>query len=102
MRLTTTSQKRQKPRNWTYTMKPALIQRMRVTLTVLIASASLAAPVRSPATGPGQVLELWNGSPPGEKGELGPEHDTTKPADGLVAGKRVIRLANGFNPPHTL
>jgi len=35
---------------------------------------------------------------PGEKGDIGEEHDTTKPTEGLVASKRVIRLGNVSNP----
>jgi acetyl esterase/lipase len=71
-------------------------------LLLLLASLSLAVPVGSHAAGRGQVVELWNGTAPGEKGELGPEHDATKPTDGLVAGKRLIRLANVSNPTLTI
>lgn len=47
-------------------------------------------------------IPLWPGTPPGEKGGLGPEKDTTKPTDGLVAGKPVIRLGPVSNPAMTL
>jgi len=41
---------------------------------------------------------LWPKGAPGEKGDIGEEHDTTKPTEGLVASKRVIRLGNVSNP----
>lgn len=47
---------------------------------------------------PSQVIELWPSVVPGEKGDIGKEGDTTKPTDGLVAGKRVIRLGNVSKP----
>ena len=47
-------------------------------------------------------LPLWPGTPPGDKGGLGPEKDTTKPTDGLVAGKPVIRLGSVSSPTITL
>jgi acetyl esterase/lipase len=62
-------------------------------LFVLIAVA-LAAADSSP-------IPLWPGTPPGDKGELGPEKDTTKPTDGLVAGKPVIRLGSVSSPTLT-
>lgn len=47
---------------------------------------------------PAQVLELWPKGAPGEKGTIGEEVDTTKPTDGLIAGKRLIRLGNVSKP----
>ena len=47
-------------------------------------------------------LPLWPGTPPGDKGGLGPEKDTTKSTDGLVAGKPVIRLGMVSNPTLTM
>jgi acetyl esterase/lipase len=49
-----------------------------------------------------KVIELWSGTAPGEKGAIGEEHDTTKPTDGLVAGKPVVRLGNVSKPTLTL
>ena len=46
------------------------------------------------ASEPAKVIRLWPGTAPGDTGNLGEEHDTTKPGDGLVAGKPVIRLGN--------
>jgi acetyl esterase/lipase len=39
---------------------------------------------------------------PGEKGDIGEEIDTTKTTDGMVAGKRVIRLGNVSKPTVTV
>jgi len=47
-------------------------------------------------------LPLWPGTSPGDKGGLGPEKNTTKPTDGLVAGKPVIRLGSVSSPTITL
>lgn len=46
-------------------------------------------------------IDLWPGAVPGEKGDVGEEKDTTKPADGLVAGKRVVRIGNVSKPTMT-
>ena len=46
-------------------------------------------------------VELWPGPVPGEKGDIGEEKDTTKTTDGLVAGKRVIRIGNVGKPTIT-
>lgn len=53
------------------------------------------------------VLRVWPESAPGEKkagesGNLPDEIDSTKPTDGLVAGQRVIRLANVQTPTLTI
>ena len=44
------------------------------------------------------VVMLWPQGAPGEKGDIGPEADTTKPDGDLVAGRRVIRLGNVSAP----
>src|SRR5437868_10510809 len=43
-------------------------------------------------------VNLWPGLAPSDKGDLGAETDTTKPNEGLVAGRRVIRLGNVSKP----
>ncbi|MBI5385187.1 MAG: alpha/beta hydrolase [Verrucomicrobia bacterium] len=53
------------------------------------------------ATSPGPIL-LWPQGAPGEKGDLGEEKDLTKPTDGQVAGKSVIRLGNVAKPALTV
>jgi acetyl esterase/lipase len=47
---------------------------------------------------PAAEINLWPGSAPGETAEIGLEKDTTKPTDGKVAGKPVIRLGNVSTP----
>lgn len=54
------------------------------------------------AAEPVKVIDLWPGAAPGEKGDIGVEKDTTKPADGLIAGRRLIRLGNVSKPTITL
>jgi acetyl esterase/lipase len=49
-----------------------------------------------------EPMLLWPAGAPGEKGDIGEEHDTSKPGDGLVAGKPVIRLGNVSAPNLTL
>jgi acetyl esterase/lipase len=58
-------------------------------LLILLPFLCLAAP---------QEIQLWPGAAPGEKGEIGPEQDTTKPKDNLIAGRPVIRLGNVSKP----
>jgi acetyl esterase/lipase len=47
-------------------------------------------------------IPLWPKGVPDEKGNVGEEQDTTTPKGELVAGKRVIRLANVSQPTITL
>ena len=47
-------------------------------------------------------LVLWLKGAPGEKGDIGVERDTTKPGDGLVEGKRVMRIGNVSVPTITV
>src|SRR5206468_2580703 len=49
-----------------------------------------------------ETIRLWPKEAPGEKGDIGPEQDTTKENEGLVAGKRVIRLGNVSEPTITI
>lgn len=49
-----------------------------------------------------QTLDLWPGTAPGEKGDLGEEKDLTKPTDGQIAGRSVIRLGNVSKPTLTV
>jgi acetyl esterase/lipase len=48
------------------------------------------------------VLPLWPEKAPGEKGNLGEEKDLSKPKEGLVADKPLIRLGNVSTPTLTL
>lgn len=58
----------------------------------------LAAALPVVAATPTSVLDLWPGAPPGEVKATGPEQDTSKPGEGLVAGKPLIRLGNVTKP----
>src|SRR5262249_56852668 len=51
---------------------------------------------------PAAVLDLWPGKPPGVTAASGEEKDTTRPRDGLVAGRPVIRLGNVSKPTVTI
>lgn len=50
------------------------------------------------AAEPEKTVELWPKGAPGETGSVGEEHDSSKPNEGLVSGKSVIRLANVSKP----
>jgi acetyl esterase/lipase len=62
-----------------------------IALTVLFVAPALFADAP-------KEMNLWPGVAPGDKGDLGAETDTTKPNEGLVAGRRVIRLGNVSKP----
>ncbi len=59
---------------------------------------ALAVSLASALAGSPKVIDLWPKGAPGEKGDIGEERDTTKPSDGLVAGRSVIRLGNVTKP----
>jgi acetyl esterase/lipase len=44
------------------------------------------------------VVTLWPGQPPSEKGPIGEEADMTKESEGKVGGRRLIRLGNVTKP----
>jgi acetyl esterase/lipase len=71
---------------------------MKATTLVSLAAVSLAATLLAEPQAP---IPLWPGPAPGEKGDIGEEKDTTKPSDGLIAGKPVIRLGNVSKPTLT-
>ena len=60
---------------------------------LLLATTAFAAP---------EPIPLWPKGAPGEKGDLPPEADTTKPGDHEVAGKRVARIGNVSIPTITI
>jgi acetyl esterase/lipase len=72
----------------------ALLMRYFVALISALALVSLS--VRG--SEPSKTIELWNGTAPGDKGDLGEEMDTTKPSDHMVAEKRVSRIGNVSKP----
>lgn len=47
-------------------------------------------------------IPLWKGTAPGDKGNLGPEHDNTGAKDKQVAGRRVMRITNVSVPTLTV
>jgi acetyl esterase/lipase len=69
---------------------------------LLSAVTGLTLAVTVPAAEPAKVIDLWPQEAPGEKGPLGEEKDITKPSDGSVAGKPVIRLGNVSKPTITV
>ncbi len=69
-------------------------------LPILAASALLGAAV--PIIAADAPIALWPGTAPGEKAAAGEEKDMTKPTDGMIAGKRVIRLGNVSAPTLTV
>ncbi len=71
-----------------------------VSCLVLVLSACAAAPAFGAAAP--EPIPLWPNGAPDERGELGQEQDLTKPTDGLVAGKRLIRLGNVTRPTITV
>jgi acetyl esterase/lipase len=77
---------------------------MHKTPVLSLVSAVIAFATASPAFGAmvSEPIPLWPKGAPNEKGDVGEEHDTTKPDDGLVSGQRVIRLGNVSKPEITL
>lgn len=74
---------------------------MLLAFAFVLTGCSTPGPTSTP-TPPATTLKLWPGTAPGEKGDLGPEQDTTKPTDNLVAGQRLIRLGNVSEPTLTI
>src|SRR5258708_36440306 len=68
----------------------------------LLASCSEGLGLTGSAAGKPEEIALWRGQAPGEKGDIGEERDMTKPTEGLIAGKRVIRLGNVSKPTITV
>jgi acetyl esterase/lipase len=68
---------------------PLVLAAVSVTLLTSQVSARAAEPI---------TLNLWPSRPPGKSVELPPESDLSKPNEGLVAGKPLIRLGNVTTP----
>jgi acetyl esterase/lipase len=47
-------------------------------------------------------INLWPGAAPGEKGNIGVEHDMSTPSDGQTGGKPVVRIADVSTPTLTV
>ncbi len=56
---------------------------------------------KTDASQPESIL-LWPGIAPGDKGDIGEEHDMTKPAENKPSGQGVIRLGNVSKPMITV
>jgi acetyl esterase/lipase len=52
--------------------------------------------------GASEPVALWPNGAPGEKGDIGQERDMTKPNDGRVGGKPVVRIGNVIAPTITV
>lgn len=76
---------------------------LTLSLLTVFAVVCVGAP---PASGdPAPTLEpiaLWPGVAPGEKGDIGPEHDTTKPDKNGAPEDGIIRLGNITRPTITV
>ncbi|MDB6124134.1 MAG: Xylanase [Pedosphaera sp.] len=55
-------------------------------------------PAISRAIEPSQVINLWPETAPGEKGNIGEEHNVTKPTGKMTANKPVVRIGNVSKP----
>lgn len=64
----------------------------------VFAMSILSAGILSAAPAPTAPIPLWPEGVPGEKGGIGEEKDTSKPGEGLVAGRPLIRLGNVTSP----
>lgn len=73
---------------------------------VAVPTAAHAAPIETPtpqAASQDAPMPVWPDKVPGEKGDIGPEADTTKPGqDGPDPAKHVIRLGNVSQPTLTI
>ena len=67
--------------------------------TVLVSLVFIFVVLSADASDP---LVLWPKGAPGEKGDIGVERDMTKPGDGIVNGKSVIRIGNVSVPTITV
>src|SRR6185436_14542052 len=67
-------------------------------LTAILAASTIASTCAADLP----VIALWLGAVPGETNTIGEEKDVTKPTDGLVAKKPVIRLGNVSKPTLTV
>lgn len=76
---------------------------MKLLLSWLVAAFGVAmcGHAANPPAGP-QPFRLWPAAAPGEKENIGEERDLTKDSDGMIAGRRLIRLGNVSQPTLTV
>jgi acetyl esterase/lipase len=84
----------QSPLRFTFFMNAPLIGLLAILFL------ALAHPVAAQAAS--DTIPLWPQTAPGDKGDIGEEHDTSKAGDGLVAGKALIRTGNVSRPTITV
>ncbi|MBV8895306.1 MAG: alpha/beta hydrolase [Acidobacteriaceae bacterium] len=75
---------------------------MKWSLLLCVLAMSLAGPGRAADPPSNTVIPLWPSGAPDARTDLGPEIDTTTPADGVTGGRRVTRLSNVTAPSLTL
>jgi acetyl esterase/lipase len=71
-----------------------MVKRFLALATLLVASSLFAAVPKT--------VDLWPGVAPGDQGDIGVEADMTKPNEGTVAGRRVMRIGNVSKPSLTI
>lgn len=74
---------------------------MKSLLRLVCISAFVAASILD-SIAASESIRLWSQTAPGETEEIGPERDMTKPTDGLIAGRPVIRIGNVSIPTITV
>jgi acetyl esterase/lipase len=67
------------------------------TIAMIVLACACALTVSS-----GEAMPIWPGDVPGEKGDIGEEKDMTKPTDGKISGRPLIRLGNVSKPTITV
>jgi acetyl esterase/lipase len=75
-----------------------VLHTLGLTTAILLGSAIIA----TAETSPRPAVELWPSTAPGEAKQLDPETNISKPGEGLVGGRSVIRLANVSRPTLTV
>lgn len=71
---------------------------MRILTVLALGSALFLSTELAWGAEPAEVLDLWQGEPPGYQVESGPERDTSGPDGRHVAGRPVIRLGHVSTP----
>jgi acetyl esterase/lipase len=89
-------------RRWVSGSKGSLVPKGRLTTVGVFILILALLCGESFATEPFKIIDLWPGTPPGDKGAIGVEHDTTTTKDRPVAGKPVVRLGDVSKPTLTL
>lgn len=74
----------------------------RLTVAGLLLLCVSVLPARVLGADEPQPIPLWPGEAPGEKGDIGPETDTTKPDPKVPPEKYVVRLGNVSKPMITV